>query len=202
LKALSPWNEYGAVVFNSVGNPFGSSASGLLNTRQFWKIPYSDRLGTKGVLSFELSSNYYNGVLYRKANAIYTDVIEDINGKVAVLMTARADGIDEQSMRFKNAQLVSGDSGVFSEQFQQGWASFDKDLDQWEQNCAAVYSEVSQHYGNCWHYNLGSDADASGGNYLDNDWGPHVHKAVLNRLGLATDGSDYSKVRRISRFVR
>lgn len=60
-----------------------------------------------------------------------------------------------------------------------------------------------QHYGACWAYNLGSDADLSGGDnsLADQRLGPHVHIGTLSFLGAVGDGSDYSRVRAIRRYV-
>lgn len=58
---------------------------------------------------------------------------------------------------------------------------------------------LSQHYSGCWVANLGSDADDP---ILDAGAGPHVFSTVLTALTLASDGTPYSRVRRISRFVR
>jgi hypothetical protein len=193
--------KFGFVVFNSVANEGGSAAVGSMNTRQFWRIGYEDRFQEKGNLSVDLGTNYYNGSLYRNGPALYTDVIEDIEGKVAVVMTARAQGIDRATMRFQSPVLVDGVAAIFESQFAGGWSSHDHDGDTLGFNCAAFYSETTQHYTGCWIYSLGSDADGSG-DHSDMDWGPHVHSATLKSLGLATDGTDYSRVRRITRFVR
>ena len=62
---------------------------------------------------------------------------------------------------------------------------------------------MTQHYGSCWSYNLGSDAEPSGTDLADDQRvGPHVYKVVLAGLNLAGDGSDFSRVSRISRFVK
>jgi hypothetical protein len=88
-------------------------------------------------------------------------------------------------------------------QFASGWSSTDYDGDTDSTNCSSFYNNVTQHYSGCWSYNLGSDADASGGDNTDTRIGPHVHKARAIAIGLtAADGSDYTRVRRISRFVK
>ncbi|MCZ7686148.1 MAG: hypothetical protein M5U28_48270 [Sandaracinaceae bacterium] len=90
--------------------------------------------------------------------------------------------------------------GVFDAHVDAGWSAPDRDEDtSATTNCATDYNSVTQHYGACWNYNLGSDADTP---TSDGFAGPHVHNSVLTALALTGDGSTYSRVRRISRFVR
>ena len=60
----------------------------------------------------------------------------------------------------------------------------------------------TQHYAQCWNMNLGSDADSSGGDTTDQGVGPHIGDGIATALGLASDGSKYTRVRRLSRFVK
>lgn len=182
-----------AVVYNSVLRIDGA-------TTAFWNISYADRLATKGAPS--VTDNYYAGSMYQRGTS-FLDVITDLDGKDAVAMRAESPlGIDPQTMVFRSPELVSGSSSVFQNQFAQGWSSPDHDGDRYAPyNCAAFYSNVTQHYGACWAYNLGSDADAP---FLDGGVGPHVHMATLVELGLqpAADPGGYSRVKRITRYVR
>ncbi|MCY1079086.1 hypothetical protein [Archangium lansingense] len=66
-------------------------------------------------------------------------------------------------------------------------------------NCATGYGNVTQHYSSCWGYNLGADGDAP---IEDGRVGPHLHSGAASTMGLSTDGSYYTRVRRISRFVK
>ncbi|HWO21076.1 MAG TPA: hypothetical protein VNO30_20050 [Kofleriaceae bacterium] len=105
-------------------------------------------------------------------------------------------------MAFIAPVRVSGSLGVFREQFAAGWSSPDFDGDPHvAYNCASYYSNVTQHYSNCWAYNLGSDADAP---FLDGGVGPHVSNSILVELGLSLPpgNGNYSRVNRITRYVR
>jgi len=180
----------GMIVYNSVTN----EAQGEANTVVFWQISYHDRFKVKGVP--DLRFNYYNPTLYQKGAATYIDVVEDLEGKVAIMMKATAEGIDPKTMKMINPKFLEGDKGVFVSQFASGWASYDYDGDTFDTNCAKVFAKITQHYSNCWHYNLGSDAD------LPNpDWGPHLRSQKAHSLNLKTDGSKFTRVRRITRYV-
>ena len=185
------------VVFNSVANEQGANAKGDANTLAFWQIPYQDRLKVKGIPL--LHSNYYNPTLYQKGPATYVDVVEDLPGKVALLMAASADGIDSDTMRMINPKLIEGNKEIYDNQFAGGWSSHDYDGDDYSSNCATEYGEgVAQHYGGCMLYNLGADQDSP---HDDNHWGPHLNNSYAQSLNLKTDGSGYSRVRRITRYV-
>ncbi|NUN16176.1 MAG: hypothetical protein HUU55_21325 [Myxococcales bacterium] len=182
-----------ALLLNSVGSPTGATLS-------FWQIAYANRLAVKG--SPNPFNNYYNPSLYAEGK-VYMDVVEDLTGKSAVLMTAAASGINSSTMTLSQPKLLSGSSAIYTNHFASGWAASDADVDMhYSSNCAAYYNNVAQHYHSCWSYNLGSDADLSGGTLADNGWGPHVSDGVLGSLGLHTDGSPYCRVNRISRFVK
>lgn len=182
-------NEGGwALVYNSVMLP---------ETLTFWNIPYAARLSRRGVPS--LGTNFYDGSLYQTNSATYMDVIEDLRGGIAVAMVATTTGLDAVTMRFANPANVSGNAEVYASQFASGWSAPDYDGDANGGNCSTGYSNISQHYSSCWVYNLGSDADTP---YADGNLGPHLHSARATALGLASDGTDYTRVRRISRFVR
>ena len=128
------------------------------------------------------------------------DVIEDLAGNVAVAFIAEATEFDNGSMTFEEPSLIEGNETIYNCQFAAGWSSIDHDGDtSGTGNCAINYSNVSQHYCACWSYNLGSDADSP---LNDGDLGPHVNSARLSELELEGDGTTYSRVRRISRFVQ
>lgn len=172
-----------------------------VNTLDFWNIPYAARLGRGGRPS--LDSTFYDGSLYQTAVATYMDVIEDLRGTSANAFVATSDGINNTTMRFTNPVMTSGNNDVFQNQFAGGWSAPDYDGDTHAPaNCSSTYNNVTQHYSACWNYSLGSDADTSGGDTADTRVGPHLHKGNVTALGLVGDGSDYSRVRRISRFVR
>jgi len=103
-------------------------------------------------------------------------------------------------MHFNKPERVEGDEGLFRTQFAAGWSAPDYDGDAHEaDNCANAYNGVTQHYERCWVTNVGSDAESGG---ADERLGPHVHPSLVEAFGLASDGSNYTRVRRISRFVR
>jgi hypothetical protein len=185
------------IVYNSVANEAGDKAIGDANTLKFWQIPYAARLKIKGIP--DIRFNYYNPTLYLQGPATYIDVVEDLDGNVDLLMKATADRIDPKTMRMINPKFVEGDKGAYHAQFATGWSSYDYDGDIHDSdvNCAKIYRKVTQHYSTCWYYNLGSDADSP---FEDSHWGPHVYKNFFN-LNLKTDGSKYSRVRRITRYI-
>ncbi|WP_437663435.1 fibrinogen-like YCDxxxxGGGW domain-containing protein [Sorangium sp. So ce1182] len=177
------------LLYSSIGSDEGT-------TMAFWDIPYLQRFSSKGEPSVD--TNVYVGWLYLHGTE-YRDEVEDSEGKVAQLFHARTTGVAPDTLRFKDPEIVSGDSDIYNAQFAAGWSSPDFDADTWTENCSAKYSRVTQHYGGCWVYNLGSDADSP----VDDDgWGPHLHAPAARRLGLAADESGYTRVRRISRWVR
>lgn len=178
-----------ALVYNSV---MGT------DSRFFWNIPYAERLTRRGRVS--LDTNFYDGALYQTASAEYFDVVEDLQGQEFTMFVASASGINNSTMRFSEPQLVEGVSSLYNNHFAEGWSAPDFDGDPHETyNCAAEYSQVTQHYGACWGYSLGSDASNDDGNE-DANVGPHVRAATVT--GIHDDGSTYTRVRRISRFVR
>jgi hypothetical protein len=168
-----------------------------VNTTDFWNISYWERFDRRGRPNLE--SLFYDGSLYRYGTA-YMDVIEDLRGKSVVAMAATTTGIDIYSMKFNSPQYVSGLGAIYSLQFASGWASPDFDGDTYAGfSCGTYYGNVTQHYGACWAYNLGADADAP---YEDGRVGPHLNSSAASSMGLSTDGSGYTRVRRISRFVK
>ena len=185
------------VVFNSVGNEQGANAKGDANTLTFWQIPYQERFNVKG--NPALVSNYYNPTHYQNGPATYIDVVEDLEGNVAMLMTATADGIDSKTVRMINPKLIEGNKTVYQYQFASGWSSSDYDGDDYgRNNFATQFGKVTQHYGSSWYYSLGADADSP----VDDDhWGPHIHSSTAQSLNLKTDDSSYTRVRRITRYV-
>lgn len=177
-----------ALIANSVLSP---------NTLDFWSIPYTQRLGRRGQPSLE--ANFYDGSLYQTTVASYMDVIEDLQGKVAIALVATSSGINNTSMRFGGAAKVTGNDDIFQNQFAGGWSAPDYDGDTHASNCATMFNGVTQHYTGCWSYNFGSDADSDS---VDGRFGPHLSRVSATALGLSNDGTDYTRVRRISRFVK
>jgi hypothetical protein len=185
-----------AMVVNSVRKDDGS-------TTAFWKIPYAQRLGTRGTAAAD--ENYYQGSLYPIGRQ-YMEVIVDLAGTVKIAAVVDTTGIDPSTMKFQGVSERDGShTGIVGSHYKAGWSSFDKDLDTTtprpEDNCAVLYSNVTQHYGNCWAYSLGSDADEP---KLDGGVGPHANNMTLMELGLSLqpEGGRYSQVRRIARFTR
>lgn len=167
-----------------------------INTTDFWNISYLDKFSRRGRPGID--GLFYDGSLYQYGT-IYMDVIEDLQGKSVVAMVAEASGIDSYSMRLVSPRYISGHWGIYSAHFAGGWSAPDFDGDQWSDACATYYGNVTQHYSACWYYNLGADADST---VEDGKVGPHLHSPTATALGLSTDGSVYTRVRRISRFVK
>ena len=181
-----------ALIYNSVLGP---------STLDFWNIPYANRFSRDGRPS--LDSNFYDGSLYQTSSATYMDIYEDLRGKAAIAVAVTSNGFDSITMKFNNPVKLSGDDGAFFCNFNSGWSAPDYDGDaSSSSNCSTAYNNVTQHYCGCWNMNLGSDGDSSGGDTTDQRVGPHVATSVLNILGLANDSSTFSRVRRISRFVK
>ncbi len=163
-------------------------------TAEFWDIAYADRFKRRGRPS--LSRNYYDGSIYLLGRT-YKDVFEDLHEKVVVGLVATTTGINTTTMRFNGPVRVSGSTNIYANQFASGWSAPDYDGDVSAVNCATNYGRVTQHYSDCWSYNLGGDADA---NVYDSGVGPHVATGTL--AGFYSDGSAYTRVRRISRFAK
>jgi hypothetical protein len=181
-----------ALVQNSVLAP---------STLTFWNILYADRLSRRGSPSIE--ENFYDGSLNQTSPVAYMDVVEDLQGKIVPVFFATTDGISATTMRFANPKMTGGNADLYNCQFAAGWSAPDYDGDTApSDNCAAAYNGVTQHYCACWAMNLGSDADTSGGDTTDQGVGPHLVTTDATALGLANDGSTYTRVRRISRFVK
>lgn len=192
-----------AVLYNSVIG---------VNTTEFWRLVYADRLQRFGRPS--LDSNFYDGSLYLPVDEIhyarreFLDVVEGLRGRTAVTMWARARTIDTQTMQFvdpENIDEAVGISNWFDSHFAAGWSSSDHDADNDERsNCARVSSGVAQHYAACWVMNLGSDYynDPDNGDSYDDGVGPHIVAGFAEPLGLADDGTRNTRVRRITRLVR
>lgn len=176
-----------------------SSVAGR-ETARFWAIPYAQRLTSRGGVA--PGEDSYDPAAYLFGTS-YFDQIVDQNGKVATAFLATTSGIDTATMRFNAPALVSGDGNIYGCQFASGWSSADYHGDTWSSNCASQEYpgiSVTQHYCNCWDYNLGTDHDSVRG--VDAGWGPHVYTPRLTSLGLADDGSSYSRVQRISRYAK
>lgn len=181
-----------AMVENSVQRSDGATAV-------FWQFHYADRLKQLGTAAAD--QNYYDGSLYLIGTE-YMDVFVDLQDRTAVAAVMTATGINPATMQFTSPTLTVGNASVFTAQFASGWSAADFDGDPYAtDNCSALYNGVAQHYGQCWAYNLGSDADAP---TIDGGVGPHVGNSVLTALGLALQpgGGSYSQVKRIARFTR
>lgn len=168
-------------------------------TTAFWQFKYVDRLKQLG--SPAADQNYYNGSLYLIGKD-YMDVITDLQGKTVVAAVMSATGFNAATMQFTAPTLVVGNTSIFQSQFAGGWSAQDYDGDAAPtRSCSTLYSNVAQHYSNCWAYNLGSDADDPP---LDGGVGPHANTNVLTPLNLAVqpNGGVYSQVRRIARYTR
>ena len=134
-----------ALLYNSVLRLDGT-------TTAFWNISYADRFATIGVPS--TSDNYYAGDMYRRGTS-FLDMITDLGGKDVVAMRADSLGIVPETMAFIAPVLISGSLRVFQQHFAAGWSSPDFDGDQYaSSNCATSFNNVTQHYGDCWYYNL------------------------------------------------
>lgn len=160
---------------------------------------YAGAVGWIGALA--INQNYYNGALYL-AGKEYMDVFVDLQGKTAVAAVMTATGFNATTMQFTAPKLTIGNAQVFNGQFAAGWSAQDFDGDAGATaNCATLYSNIAQHYNDCWAYSLGSDADSPA---LDGGVGPHVINVVLTALGLSLQpsGGTYSQVSRIARFTR
>ncbi|MFN3198303.1 MAG: fibrinogen-like YCDxxxxGGGW domain-containing protein [Bradymonadia bacterium] len=178
-----------AMLYNSVGDPGGQ-------TTAFWQFPYAERLNVKGTPN--LSSNFYAGSLYIYGTE-YRETFTDIAGTTAEAYRATATGFNTTNMRFTNPTLLTGTDNGYACQFASGWSSTNYDGDTNGGNCASSYSSVTQHYCSCWTYNLGSDADAD---RFDGGWGPHIFGSRLDPLGLVSDGTRYSRLGAVTRWVR
>jgi hypothetical protein len=118
---------------------------------------------------------------------------------------ASSTGIDANTMKLNGpAQpfpVNAGTTNIYGQQFAAGWSSVDFDGDNNGGNCASQFNGVTQHYGNCWVYNLGSDGDTN--NCLaDGRVGPHLSSVLAGQLALSTDGTQYTRVQRITRYVK
>lgn len=169
------------------------------NTTDFWNIPYAQRLSRRG--RPEINSNFYDGSLYQRGLE-FMDVVEDLAGTVQLATLVRAGSFNPTTMVFANVTVALGGTGWGAVHFGSGWSAPDYDGDVNADNCATLYANVTQHYGSCWTMNLGSDADAPASNYRDGGVGPHVVSSWLGTYNLVSDGTGYSRVRRISRYVR
>lgn len=174
-----------------------------VDTTRFWRIPYDERLGRFGRAS--LDSNFYDGMLYLAGHGDdapneYLDVVEDVRGKSVVAVHAEAHAFLEGLMAFERPALLDGERRLFNSHINGGWSSADRDHDQGEDvNCSRRYQDVTQHYSNCWRMNLGADAD---NDHADGMVGPHMSSGIARDLGLMTDDTGYTRLRRLSRFVR
>ena len=125
--------------------------------------------------------------------------VEDLEGTVKEMMRATAEGVDPETMKLLRPTHTAGNADIFVAHFLSGWSSRDHDGDPHPQNCAVEHQNVTQHYAQCWEYNLGADADEP---FDDGGWGPHLATHIAERAGLASDGTSHTRVRRISRWTR
>lgn len=179
-----------ALLYNSLGDADGG-------TTAFWQFPYVDRFDTAGTPS--IAANFYAGRLYFLDAVTVRDEVEDLFGNVAEAFEATASSVNLNTMRFNDPVRTSGVQAIYDCHFAAGWSSSDFDGDTHSGQCSTTYSNVAQHYCACWNYNLGSDADAP---LLDGGWGPHVATSVLSTMGLGGDATGYSRVSRITRWIR
>jgi hypothetical protein len=177
-----------ALLANSVGGDA---------TLPFWQFSYANRLDIKGTP--DPATNYYAGSLYQ-VGVEYRDQVVDLADTVVDVAQVTVTGFDPTTFVFAGPTLVSGSEDVFTCHFGGGWASADHDGDLYvAANCAATYANVAQHYCACWVLNFGADADLP---YEDGNWGPHSGAATVAAFALASDGSDYTRLNRYSRWVR
>jgi len=193
--------DHGVMLFRSVANSKGTSALDHENPRKFFTISYKDRFKDKGDCKV---GNCYNPSLYLSypgKKLLITDTMTNADGSESVLFSATVGGINKETMSFTNPTYKSGNQSIYQNQLAMGWASTDYDSDTWSQNCATHYSGITQHYGACWVYNLGSDAD---GDLADSDWGPHIHKDHLPSGASAVSGdtSAYVRIKAITRYIK
>jgi hypothetical protein len=190
------------LVYNAVPLSAGYDAS-------FWAISSSDSLRPKG--SPGLDTPYYDGLNYLvvAAREYYSlgevrDVVVDKSGTEKTLYVGTVTDVDAATLTFAAPVLQPGyeDAGAaFAAHVAGPWLpSQDLGLDYEEDECDAAHKDVAQHYSpdGCWLLNLGSDAATDD----DKVRGPHVSSALMTALGLSSDGSATSAVKRISRFVR
>jgi hypothetical protein len=190
-----------ALVHNSVKYEGGGGAGGGgESTLAFWNIAYVDRFIVKG--EPQITENFYAGVLY-KFGTTYREEFEDTLGVAANAAVVTVGGFDPVTMNFMDPIMkMSGIDIIISRHFEYGWASPDVDHDPSSAiNCATVYFNVTQHYGDCLEYSLGTlnNTDDDGG------WGPHVRSEHLIVMGLTEDDPkmlDISRLNRISRWAQ
>ena len=109
----------------------------------------------KQIGTLAVDQNYYNGALYLIGKE-YMDVFVDLQGKTAVAAVMTAAGFNATTMQFAMPTLTVGNAQVFNGQFASGWSAQDFDGDAGATaNCAGLYSNVAQHYNDCWAYSLG-----------------------------------------------
>jgi hypothetical protein len=193
--------EHGAIVFKSIGNAKGTSASDLENPRKFFQIPYANRLKDKGDCKL---GNCYNPSLYLSypgKKMLITDTLTNPDGSEVVLFTATVGGINKETMSFIDPSFKTGNKEIYNHQLAAGWSSSDYDADSYSANCSATYAQITQHYGSCWYYSIGSDAE---GDHIDGDWGPHFYKPQLpaGAKGMDGDTSTYVRVKGITRYIK
>jgi hypothetical protein len=178
-----PW----ALVYRSKG-------AERMQPLEFWKILYSARFQRKGL---PLEDFFYEPNIYA-VGTTYRDVIVDVAGKSAVAFEASAASMNPVTMHFVSPLLRGGDRRIFESQFAAGWSSLDHDDDPKPSNCAFEYGGVTQHYSQCWAYNLGVDEVLT-----DLKWGPHMQRQILLELGLTAPGmAAYPRIGEVTRWAK
>ncbi|MEY3903395.1 MAG: hypothetical protein RL189_2701 [Pseudomonadota bacterium] len=193
--------DHGTIVYKSVGNGKGKTAPLSENPRKFFQIAYADRFKDKGDCK---QGNCYNPSRYLShpgKKMLITDTVTNPDGREVVLFTATVGGINKETMSFIDPSFKTGNKFIYEQQLAMGWSSADYDADSHSGNCAAAYGKITQHYGSCWNYNLGADAE---GDLLDGDWGPHFYKPALpvGAKGMDGDASSYVRVKAITRYIK
>jgi hypothetical protein len=178
-----PW----ALVYNSVRKQNGSGS--------FWAIPYAARLDSKGTPDF--NENFYAGSLYASGR-IYAEYVSYAM-QTKLMFSAKPATFNPETMRFGGSSQLSGLGDLYLMHFASGWSApdYDGDLDAMRQ-CALEF-QTTQHYGACWAYNLGSDANGGLGA------GPTIYTRYLVELKLApsvTSNPEFTSVDRITRFAK
>lgn len=204
LPLITVCDQGWALVHNSVKYQGGGGAggSGGSTTLAFWNISYNDRFIVKGEPL--ISENFYAGALY-KFGTQYREEFEDTSGVSADAAVVNVGGFDQATMNFLDpVTTVSGIGIIILRHFESGWASPDVDHDGIAaSNCALLYFNVTQHYGDCWEYSLGTSSDMND----DGGWGPHVRAEHMDDLVPSLTVEDptatmISRLNRISRWTK
>lgn len=124
----------------------------------FWFFPLAQRFSIKGTPA--LDKDYYSGNLYTVGRE-YRD--EETTGTAfnspQLIFRATSTGINPNNMNMLNPVFLGGNSSAFEHQFQNGWSASDFESDLFGGNCVFLFGTgtnqtATQHYHNCWVYNL------------------------------------------------